>query len=119
MEDNENIREIESYTLHTNGYETKEFDSPQEFYKALAEKKPDLIILDIMLPGEDGLTVLKTLKANTAYSEIPVIIISAKTTEIDRVKGIDLGAEDYLRKPFGVMELVSRVKARMRKISAA
>ena len=116
LEDDENIREIESYTLQTNGYETKEFDSPQEFYKALAEKKPDLIILDIMLPGEDGLTVLKALKANNAYSEIPVIIISAKTTELDRVKGLDLGAEDYLCKPFGVMELVSRVKARLRKL---
>ncbi|WP_407384214.1 response regulator transcription factor [Ruminococcus sp.] len=116
LEDDENIREIESYTLQTNGYETEDFDSPQIFYKALADRKPDLIILDIMLPDEDGLTVLKTLKANTAYSEIPVIIISAKTTELDRVKGLDLGAEDYLCKPFGVMELVSRVKARLRKL---
>ena len=116
LEDDDNIREIESYTLRTNGYETEEFDSPQSFYKALADKKPDLIILDIMLPGEDGLTVLTTLKSNNVYSEIPVIIISAKTTELDRVKGLDLGAEDYLCKPFGVMELVSRVKARLRKL---
>ena len=114
LEDDENIREIESYTLQTSGYEVKDFELPQAFYKALADRKPDLIILDIMLPGEDGLTVLKTLKANTAYSEIPVIIISAKTAELDRVKGLDLGAEDYLCKPFGVMELVSRVKARLR-----
>lgn len=116
LEDDENIREIECYTLQTNGYETEDFDSSRAFYKALADKKPDLIILDIMLPGEDGLTVLKTLKANNAYSEIPVIIISAKTTEFDRVKGLDLGAEDYLCKPFGVMELVSRVKARLRRL---
>lgn len=116
LEDDENIREIECYTLQTNGYETKDFDSSQAFYDTLADKKPDLIILDIMLPGEDGLTVLKTLKANNAFSEIPVIIISAKTTELDRVKGLDLGAEDYLCKPFGVMELVSRVKARLRKL---
>lgn len=116
LEDDENIREIESYTLRTNGFEVKGFELPQAFYSALASKKPDLIILDIMLPGEDGLTVLKTLKENNAYSEIPVIIISAKTTELDRVKGLDLGAEDYLCKPFGVMELVSRVKARLRKL---
>lgn len=116
LEDDENIREIESYTLRTSGYEVKDFELPQSFYKALADKKPDLIILDIMLPGEDGLTVLKALKSNNVYSEIPVIIISAKTTELDRVKGLDLGAEDYLCKPFGVMELVSRVKARLRKL---
>ena len=116
LEDDENIREIESYTLQTNGYETEDFESPHIFYKALADRKPDLIILDIMLPGEDGLTVLKALKSNNVYSEIPVIIISAKTTELDRVKGLDLGAEDYLCKPFGVMELVSRVKARLRKL---
>ncbi len=116
LEDDENIREIESYTLQTNGFEVRDFELPQAFYKALADKKPDLIILDIMLPDEDGLTVLKALKSNNAYSEIPVIIISAKTTELDRVKGLDLGAEDYLCKPFGVMELVSRVKARLRKL---
>lgn len=117
LEDDENIREIESYTLQTNGFEVKDFELPQAFYNALADKKPDLIILDIMLPGEDGFTVLKTLKSNNAYCEIPVIIISAKTTELDRVKGLDLGAEDYLCKPFGVMELVSRVKARLRKLN--
>lgn len=116
LEDDENIREIESYTLRTNGFEVKDFELPQAFYNALASKKPDLIILDIMLPGEDGLTVLKTLKENAAYAEIPVIIISAKTAELDRVKGLDLGADDYLCKPFGVMELVSRVRARLRKL---
>ena len=116
LEDDENIREIESYTLRTNGFEVKDFELPQAFYNALSNKKPDLIILDIMLPGEDGLTVLKTLKENAAYAEIPVIIISAKTAELDRVKGLDLGADDYLCKPFGVMELVSRVRARLRKL---
>ncbi len=116
LEDDDNIREIECYTLRTNGFEVEDFNLPQLFYKALDDKKPDLIILDVMMPGEDGLTVLKKLKASNAYSEIPVIIISAKTTELDRVKGLDLGAEDYLCKPFGVMELVSRVKARLRKL---
>ena len=87
---------------------------PSKLYKALQVKIPDLIILDIMLPEEDGLTVLDTLKNTSEYAGIPIIIISAKTTELDRVKGLDSGAEDYLCKPFGVMELVSRVRARLR-----
>lgn len=87
---------------------------PSKLYKALQVKIPDLLILDIMLPEEDGLTVLDTLKNTSEYAGIPIIIISAKTTELDRVKGLDSGAEDYLCKPFGVMELVSRVRARLR-----
>ena len=114
LEDDENIREIESYTLKNSGYDVRDFDLPGKLYKALQTKIPDLIILDIMLPEEDGLTVLDTLKNTSAYAAIPIIIISAKTTELDRVKGLDLGAEDYLCKPFGVMELVSRVRARLR-----
>ena len=114
LEDDENIREIESYTLKNSGYDVRDFDLPGTLYKALQTKIPDLIILDIMLPEEDGLTVLDTLKNTSAYAAIPIIIISAKTTELDRVKGLDMGAEDYLCKPFGVMELVSRVRARLR-----
>ncbi|MBQ6906748.1 MAG: response regulator transcription factor, partial [Clostridia bacterium] len=104
----------ESYTLNSSGYDVRDFDLPSKLYKALQVKIPDLLILDIMLPEEDGLTVLDTLKNTSEYAGIPIIIISAKTTELDRVKGLDSGAEDYLCKPFGVMELVSRVRARLR-----
>ena len=114
LEDDANIREIESYTLKNSGYDIRDFALPSCFWDALERQIPDLIILDIMLPGEDGLSILNRLKNTPGYSEIPVIVISAKTTELDRVKGLDLGAEDYLCKPFGVMELVSRVKARLR-----
>lgn len=114
LEDDDNIREIESYSLKNSGYEVKDFAQPRDFYAALRVKLPDLIILDIMLPEEDGLSILDTLTQSAVYSKIPVIIVSAKATELDRVKGLDLGAEDYLCKPFGVMELVSRVKARLR-----
>lgn len=114
LEDDANIREIESYTLNSSGYDVRDFDLPSKLYKALQVKIPDLLILDIMLPEEDGLTVLDTLKNTSEYAGIPIIIISAKTTELDRVKGLDSGAEDYLCKPFGVMELVSRVRARLR-----
>ena len=85
------------------------FENSVEFYKALEIRLPDLILLDIMLPGDDGLTILKNLRNNTVYENIPVIIISAKDTELDRVKGLDLGADDYMCKPFGVMEMVSRI----------
>lgn len=114
LEDDANIREIESYTLNNSGYDVRDFDLPSKLYKALQVKIPDLLILDIMLPEEDGFTVLDILKNTSEYAEIPIIIISAKTTELDRVKGLDSGAEDYLCKPFGVMELVSRVRARLR-----
>ncbi|MBR7008836.1 MAG: response regulator transcription factor [Ruminococcus sp.] len=114
LEDEENIRELESYALEKNGYEVQCFENPAEFYKALSSQIPDLILLDIMLPGDDGLTILSKLRCEPAFSKIPVIIVSAKTTELDKVKGLDLGADDYLCKPFGVMELVSRVRARLR-----
>ena len=116
LEDDDNIREIESYTLRNSGYEVMDFAIPSDFYGALKIKLPNLIILDIMLPDEDGLSVLSALKNTPMFARIPIIIISAKTTELDRVKGLDLGAEDYICKPFGVMELVSRVKARLRNV---
>ena len=118
LEDDANIREIETYTLRSSGYTVEDFDLPSKLYDALQQKLPDLIILDVMLPEEDGLTVLQTLKDTQIYKDIPILIISAKTTELDRVKGLDLGAEDYLCKPFGVMELVSRVRARLRHLES-
>ena len=114
VEDEERIRELESYALEKNDFEVMSFENSVEFYKALEIRLPDLILLDIMLPGDDGLTILKKLRDNAEHKNIPVIIISAKDTELDRVKGLDLGADDYMCKPFGVMEMVSRVKARLR-----
>ena len=114
VEDDDNIRELEAFAMKNSGYDTECFESSKEFYKAIIKAVPDLILLDIMLPGDDGLAILKKLRDDPAAEKIPVIIISAKTTELDRVKGLDLGADDYLCKPFGVMELVSRVKARLR-----
>ena len=114
VEDEERIRELESYALEKNDFEVMSFENSVEFYKALEISLPDLILLDIMLPGDDGLTILKKLRDNAEHKNIPVIIISAKDTELDRVKGLDLGADDYMCKPFGVMEMVSRVKVRLR-----
>lgn len=114
VEDDENIREIEAFAMKNSGYDTECFESSNSFYKAITKAVPDLILLDIMLPGNDGLTILKKLRDDAVTANIPVIIISAKTTELDRVRGLDLGADDYLCKPFGVMELVSRVRARLR-----
>jgi len=114
VEDDDNIRELEAFAMKNSGYDTECFESSKEFYKAITKAVPDLILLDIMLPGDDGLAILSKLRDAPVTEKIPVIIISAKTTELDRVKGLDLGADDYLCKPFGVMELVSRVKARLR-----
>ncbi|MBQ6251637.1 response regulator transcription factor [Ruminococcus sp.] len=114
VEDDDNIRELEAFALKNSGYDTECFESAKEFYKAVTETVPDLILLDIMLPGDDGLAILKNLRDDPVTAKIPVIIISAKTTELDRVKGLDMGADDYLCKPFGVMELVSRARARLR-----
>jgi two-component system alkaline phosphatase synthesis response regulator PhoP len=119
LEDDDNIREIERYALQNNGYDVMDFSAPHAFYAALEKQRADLIILDIMLPEQDGLTVLSSLRENARYARIPVIIISARTTELDSVKGLDIGADDYLCKPFGVMELVSRVKARLRSANHA
>lgn len=114
VEDEERIRNLESYALEKNGFEVMSFADSGGFYQAMDDRAPDLILLDIMLPGDDGLTILKKLRSSSEYDNIPVIIISAKTTELDRVKGLDLGADDYLCKPFGVLEMVSRVNARLR-----
>lgn len=116
VEDDKNISEIESFALKNAGHETMEFPNGKSFARELMEKKPDLILLDIMLPDEDGLTILKNLRERRETRKIPVIMVTAKTTEIDKVKGLDNGADDYMTKPFGVMELVSRVKALLRRV---
>ena len=116
VEDDKNISEIESFALKNAGHETMEFPDGKSFSRELMDKKPDLILLDIMLPDEDGLTILKNLRERRETRKIPVIMVTAKTTENDKVKGLDNGADDYMTKPFGVMELVSRVKALLRRV---
>ncbi len=115
VEDDKNILEIESFALKNSGYDIRGFGCAKEFYHALNDFLPDLILLDIMLPDEDGLSILKKLRQDKKTASLPVIMVTAKTTEIDKVKGLDLGADDYLTKPFGVMELISRVKALLRR----
>lgn len=115
VEDDINIREIERYALKNSGYTVEEFESGAEFFKCLEKKLPSLILLDIMLPDEDGLDILMKIRANKATAGIPIIMVTAKTSELDKVKGLDLGADDYITKPFGVMELISRVKALLRR----
>ena len=115
VEDDRNISEIESYALKNAGYETKEFYCAKDFYEGLKEQIPDLFLLDIMLPDKDGLQIVKELKLDKKTNMQPIILVTAKTTEIDKVKGLDIGADDYMTKPFGVMELISRVKALLRR----
>ena len=119
LEDDENIREIESYALKNSGYQVKGYTIVKEFYKALKEAIPSLIVLDIMLPDEDGIEVLKKLRSKPDTKKIPVIMLTARTTEMDKVKGLESGADDYITKPFGVMEFVARVKAVLRRSEKA
>lgn len=115
VEDDNGIRELMVYTLNASGFSAEGFGCPSEFFKALQKQKPQLVLLDVMLPEEDGISVLKKLRENPATRDIPVIMESAKDTEYDKVIGLDLGADDYLPKPFGMMEMVSRVKAVLRR----
>lgn len=115
VEDDPSVRDLMVYTLNLSGYKTQGFSSADTFWPALKASKPDLIILDVMLPGEDGLSILKHLRASSSTSEIPVIMATAKDSEYDTVIGLDLGADDYLSKPFGMMEMISRVKAVLRR----
>jgi two-component system alkaline phosphatase synthesis response regulator PhoP len=117
VEDDKSIRELILYTLKISGYEAEGFADASGFFRALAQKKPQLIMLDIMLPDKSGLEILSELKNNEEYRDIPVIMETAKTSEFDRVVGLDSGADDYLSKPFGMMEMVSRVKAVLRRNS--
>lgn len=115
VEDDNNISEIESFALKNSGYITEVFETGKIFFKHLQNKKPDIVLLDIMLPDMDGLEILRKMRNTPDYKKIPVIMVTAKTTEIDKVKGLDLGADDYISKPFGIMELISRVKALLRR----
>lgn len=115
VEDDSGIRNMMIYTLNASGYEAKGFLDSNEFYKELDKKTPEIILLDIMLPGEDGLSILKNIRKNPNFSNIPIIMTTAKGSEFDKVTGLDMGADDYLVKPFGMMEMVSRVRAVLRR----
>ncbi|MDD6406234.1 MAG: response regulator transcription factor [Clostridiales bacterium] len=118
VEDDKNIREIEMFALKNSGYAVEEFENAKSFFSRTAEKVPDLVLLDIMLPDMDGLDIVKKLRSRPDTVRVPIILVTAKTTELDKVKGLDIGADDYLTKPFGVMELISRVKALLRRSRA-
>ena len=115
VEDDLDIREMETYALKSAGLSVAAFCDSESFYRKLAERLPDLILLDIMLPGEDGMQMLRKLRENRTTQAIPIIMVTAKTSELDRVKGLDAGADDYLCKPFGIMEMVSRCNALLRR----
>ena len=115
VEDDSNIRELVVYTLETTGYKARGFEDGKAFLEALALETPELVLMDIMLPGEDGMALLKRLKASAKTQDIPVIMMTAKGSEYDKVLGLDSGADDYVTKPFGMMELISRIKAVLRR----
>ena len=115
VEDDNGIRDLMIYTLHAAGFEAKGFTCGDDLFDALLTEQPQLILLDIMLPGEDGLSILKKLRLQPVTKEIPIIMATARGTEYDKVIGLDLGADDYLAKPFGMMEMISRIKAVLRR----
>ena len=115
VEDDDSIRELVLYTLHTTGFEAEGFRNAANFWQALEKELPQLVLLDIMLPDEDGLHILKRLRAGAETADLPVMMLTAKSSEYDRVVGLDSGADDYMPKPFGMMELVSRVRALLRR----
>ena len=115
VEDDASIRELESYALKSAGFETLGFENSRDFFAQMESHLPDLILLDIMLPGDDGMVLLKKLKSSSKTKDIPVIMVTAKGSEYDKVIGLDSGADDYVTKPFGMMELVSRIKAVLRR----
>jgi two-component system alkaline phosphatase synthesis response regulator PhoP len=119
LEDDANIQKLVCYALGKEGYEIKGFSLPSEFWKEMHMEIPSLILLDIMLPEEDGLSILKKLQDNKIFKDIPVIMLTAKDSEFDRVTGLDMGADDYIAKPFGMTELVSRVRAVLRRYQKA
>lgn len=117
VEDDSAIRDLMLYTLNASGYSAKGFPDSADFWKAIQEERPELILLDIMLPGEDGICILKKLRASPMTSDIPVLMATARGSEFDKVIGLDSGADDYLVKPFGMMEMVARIKAVLRRTS--
>ena len=118
VEDDGSIRDIELYALRSTGFEARGFEDGASLWEALTEEKPELILLDVMLPGMDGVELLRRLKASAGTRDIPVIMATAKGAEYDKIQSLDLGADDYLVKPFGMMEMVSRVKAVLRRCGA-
>ena len=115
VEDDSSIRDIEVYALISTGFEARGFEDGDSFWDALQSGKPELVVLDVMLPGKDGVTLLKMMKQTKEFQDIPVIMATAKGSEYDKIQSLDLGADDYLVKPFGIMEMVSRVKAVLRR----
>ena len=115
VEDDSSIRDIEVYALTSTGFEAKGFEDGDSFWNALQTEQPDLVVLDVMLPGKDGVTLLKMMKSSQEFCKIPVIMATAKGSEYDKIQSLDMGADDYLVKPFGIMEMVSRVKAVLRR----
>ena len=115
VEDDASIRELVAYALNNSGFEAEGFAAPADFWKAMEYRRPQLVLLDIMLPGEDGLQILKKLRSAPATRRLPVIMVTAKGSEYEKVMGLELGADDYIPKPFGMMELVARVKAVLRR----
>lgn len=115
VEDDQNIRELIVYALKNENYESKGFEESETFFEACQEKIPHLVILDIMLPGKDGLTILQEMKKHPNLRDIPVIMLTAKTEEYDRIKGLDAGADDYISKPFSILELLARIRAVLRR----
>ncbi len=119
VEDDINIRELIVYALNNSGFKALGLPGAQEFYTEMERQRPTLLILDLMLEGESGYDILDTVRKDPKYADIPVIILTAKSSEFDKVKGLDMGADDYITKPFGVMELISRVKALIRRLPSS
>ena len=119
LEDDESIRKLVVYALQSQGFEAEGFAEPTAFWEKMKESSPELLLLDIMLPGEDGITILKRLRSDPATARLPVIMLTAKNAEFDRVEGLDTGADDYITKPFGMMELIARIRAVLRRADPA
>ena len=115
VEDDASIRELEQYALQSSGYDVRSFETPEAFWQAMRIAEPELVILDVMLPGEDGFSILKKLRGAPASRQLPIIMVTAKSSELDTVRGLDCGADDYITKPFGIMEFLSRVRAALRR----
>ena len=115
VEDDAAIRELEQYALQSSGYEVTSFESSESFWQAMHAAEPELVILDVMLPGEDGFSILKKLRNTPSLRRLPIIMVTAKSSELDTVRGLDCGADDYITKPFGIMEFLSRVRAALRR----
>ena len=119
IEDDQNIRDLVQVALEGNGYNVSAFETAEEALEAIKNKKPDLCLFDIMLPGMDGISAVKKLKEHKAYADIPIIHLTAKDSEIDKVKGLDSGADDYITKPFGILELMARIRSVLRRSSSS